>query len=135
MQEVSTVPVGNHEFLQLLRYEPGQYYIPHHDFIHRQLPMPCGPRILTFFLYLSDVPQGGATAFPELRDAEGAPLRIQPRKGMALLWPNVQDGEVRREDWRTRHEAMVVKEGVKFAANAWIHLQEFRAPNKQGCTG
>jgi hypothetical protein len=37
--------------------------------------MPAGPRILTFFLYLSDVEEGGETSFPYLD------IAIKPKKG------------------------------------------------------
>ena len=50
----------NHEILsnQVLRYETGQKYVTHHDFGQEDNSKPCGPRILTFFLYLSDVEEG-----------------------------------------------------------------------------
>ena len=135
LAEVSGVPVENHEFLQMLRYHPGQYYVPHHDFIRDQVPMPCGPRVLTFFLYLSDVEEGGETTFTKLKDKDGKILSIVPKKGAALLWPNVRDDEVGEVDPRTHHEANTVKRGLKLAANAWIHLHNFREPNKFSCTG
>ena len=52
------VPRVNSESLQILRYSKGQFYRAHHDYIGSQREMPCGPRILTFFLYLSDVDEG-----------------------------------------------------------------------------
>lgn len=45
-----------------------------------------GPRILTFFIYLTDVELGGETYFPSLG------IDVKPKKGRALLWTNVQDG-------------------------------------------
>lgn len=50
-----------HEHLQMLKYETGQFYKPHHDFIAKHLEYNIGPRVLTFFLYLSDVEEGGGT--------------------------------------------------------------------------
>lgn len=44
----------------------GQYYESHHDFTLSHLLMPCGPRLYTFFLYLSNVTEGGATKFNHL---------------------------------------------------------------------
>ena len=44
--------------VKVLRYEVGQKYITHHDYGAEDNSKPCGPRILTFFLYLSDVEEG-----------------------------------------------------------------------------
>lgn len=38
-------------------------------------------------------------------------------------------------DERTIHEARPVLKGKKFAANAWIHLYNFKQSNLWGCTG
>jgi len=52
---VSQVQTMNHEYLQLLSYDPGQYYKEHHDYIHFHQGKPSGPRIYTLFIYLSVV--------------------------------------------------------------------------------
>lgn len=122
------IPSRNFEDFQLLRYEPGQFYRAHHDYIGHQRDRWCGPRILTFFLYLSDVEAGGGTAFPNMGN-----LTIVPKKGRALLWPSVLDEDPSAEDMRTRHEALVVHAGLKYAANAWIHLYNYLTAQKAGC--
>lgn len=95
----------------------------------RQIDLSCGPRILTFFLYLSDVEEGGETNFPQVG------VKVTPRKGSAVLWPSTYDNNPMQQDPRTHHEAMVVKKGIKFAANSWIHLYDFQQSNLWGCTG
>ena len=32
-------------------------------------------------------------------------------------------------------QALPVEKGLKFAANAWIHLYNYKTPNHWGCTG
>ena len=76
---------GNYESFQVLKYEIGQRYGVHHDYGNEDRKLACGPRILTFFLYLSDVEEGGETAFPNLG------LSVTPKKGKALLWPSTLD--------------------------------------------
>lgn len=39
--------------LQVLKYEKNQRYGVHHDYGAEDVKLSCGPRILTFFLYLS----------------------------------------------------------------------------------
>jgi len=129
IETFTEIPSENYESFQILRYEEGQYYRVHHDMGSRQVLLPCGPRILTFFLYLSDVEEGGETHFPQLG------LKVKPKKGSAVLWPSVLNHDVERQDYRTVHEAMPVIKGVKFAANSWIHLYNFEKPNLWGCTG
>jgi prolyl 4-hydroxylase len=49
-------------------------------------------------------------------------VTIEPKKGKAVLWPSVMDSDPTVQDPRTHHQALPVMAGVKFAANAWIHL-------------
>lgn len=116
MMHLMQIPAGNYEYLQLLKYEVGQFYETHHDYIEHQLERFEGVRILTLFLYLNDVEEGGGTNFPLLRD-----LTVQPRKGRALLWPSVLNEDPNKKDDRTDHQALPVLSGIKYGANAWIH--------------
>jgi hypothetical protein len=43
----------HHLYAQVLQYSAGQRYQRHHDYGSEDNKLPCGPRILTFFLYLS----------------------------------------------------------------------------------
>ena len=61
----------------------------------------AGPRVLTFFLYLSDVEEGGETAFPLLG------IAVKPKKGKALLWPSVLDHDTLSYEPRTLHEVEI----------------------------
>ena len=88
MSDVALVPPNNSEFIQLLRYKECpraghpdcQFYRRHHDTIPELETMPCGPRVYTFFLYLSDVEEGGGTKFD-------LGFTVQPKKGKAVIWP------------------------------------------------
>ena len=82
------VPKENYESFQVLKYKIGQKYNTHHDASPQQTKLACGTRILTFFLYLSDVEEGGETAFPTLG------ISVKPKKGKALLWPSTMDNQV-----------------------------------------
>jgi prolyl 4-hydroxylase len=124
---VTGIDSDNYEDFQLLKYEEGQFYRAHHDYIPHQRKRQPGPRILTFFLYLSDVEEEGGTGFPDLH------IEVQPKKGRALLWPSVSNEDPSRIDASTRHEAITVKKGTKFAANAWIHLYDNATPTRMGC--
>jgi prolyl 4-hydroxylase len=129
IEEITRVPSPNYESFQILQYEPGQFYRIHHDNGGDDSAMPAGPRILTFFLYLSDVAEGGETNFPSLN------ISVKPKRGRAVLWPSTLDGRPDITDRRTVHEAKPVIKGIKYAANAWLHLYNFKVPNLWGCTG
>ncbi len=77
----------------------------------RQTQALCGPRVFTFFLYLSDVEEGGGTSFPRLN------LTVHPKRGSAVWWPHGYNDNPWRKDDRTHHEAMPVIKGTKCAAN------------------
>jgi 2OG-Fe(II) oxygenase superfamily len=58
IENLTGIPDANAEFLQLLRYEEGQFYQQHHDYKDFHLERAHGVRILTVFLYLNDVEEG-----------------------------------------------------------------------------
>jgi prolyl 4-hydroxylase len=129
IEDVTRVPRDNYESFQILRYDLGQKYVTHHDSSEDDNALLCGPRILTFFLYLSDVEEGGETDFPTLG------ISVKPEKGKAVLWPSTFDSDPSKVDPRTKHQAKPVIKGRKFGANSWIHLYDYVRPNLWGCTG
>ena len=86
-----------------------------------------GPRVLTAFLYLNDVEQGGGTNFPDLD------ITVMPKAGRILLWPNVLNENPLRRDDMTHHQALPVEEGIKYGANAWLHLRDFKTDYANNC--
>lgn len=114
---------------QFLRYDISQYYRAHNDYIPAHREMPCGARVLTLFLYLTDVEEGGQTSFPRLG------LQVQPKRGRAVLWPSVLDELPEDCDERTEHIAEPVTRGMKYSINLWLHQHDFKKNNKIGCTG
>ena len=135
IEEVTGVPKENYESFQVLRYTHGQQYRAHHDMSRGDNALACGPRIYTFFMYFSDVEKGGETEFPMVKRPSGKTVKIAPKRGSALLWPSVTSDDPTAQDPRTRHAALPVVEGTKFAANAWIHMFDYNEPNIWGCTG
>ena len=125
---IMQLPPNNAEHMQLLKYGNGEYYRLHHDWIPEQLDAACGPRLL-FFLYLSDVDEGGGTQFPYLN------VTVMPKRGSAVLWPHGLDSNPREKDVRTHHEAMPVIRGTKWGANYWIHGRDFKLAMASGCDG
>ncbi len=79
----------NSLYIYLVQYEVGQYYRAHHDYIRHQKDRHSGPRMLTFFLYLTEVEEGGATRLNNLG------IDITPKRGRALLWPSVTNHDPR----------------------------------------
>ena len=110
----------------MIKYEPGQFYKVHHD-QNSPAEAPPGPRVYTFFLYLSNVTAGGETRFPRLN------LTVTPRVGSAVVWHSVRDDDVYADEPRTEHEALPVEEGLKYAANFWTHLRDFQTPHGARC--
>lgn len=127
IERLTNVSRRSMEHNQVLRYEPGQYYLEHHDYIEEQMALPCGPRVATFFMYLNDMPEGGATTFPSLG------LEVQPVRGRAVLWWNfdlrkIASGarlEDLEEDRRVEHVAQPAVAGTKWGVNKWLHSGDF----------
>lgn len=117
--QMSESKVGIAESLQLVHYNVGQQYTPHHDFAMPGLVRGQPSRFATLLLYLNDGMEGGHTSFPMWRNAETSKqLEVKPEKGKAVLFYNLlPDGNY---DELSMHAALPVKKGEKWLANLWI---------------
>ncbi|MCW2651019.1 MAG: hypothetical protein JWR32_1995 [Mycobacterium sp.] len=100
----------NHlEHWQAARYRRGERFDEHHDagFFGSD---PRGERTTSVVVYLDSQPSGGAIYFPALR------LRIQPRPGRAVVWPNLLPDA--SPDPRMRHVACPARRG-KTTLTVW----------------
>lgn len=110
-------PVDHIEALQVLRYDPGQFFVEHFDFIPEDLEhyRYGGQRLKSLVTYLNDLPPGetGArTCFPHLH------LRVRCGRGMGLLWDNV-DAEGNLE-MRSLHAGEAPVNATKFVMACFV---------------
>jgi prolyl 4-hydroxylase len=113
------------EPLQVVHYSQGQFYKPHHDYFEASDFDPqLGQRLHTFLIYLNDVKpgDGGLTFFPRLN------IRIQPERGSALYFRNVDMNG--NPDPRTLHagEEIINPKVEKWAINVWIRDKKISEP-------
>ena len=109
---------------QIVRYSTGQEFSYHYDEIPKVQLENGGQRLATLLVYLNDVKKGGATVFRDLNDSSNRQLKVQPKRGMALLFfPAYEDG---RADPRTLHKGEVAGE-EKMIAQVWIHERDYKA--------
>jgi hypothetical protein len=119
------VPVPAFEPAQILRYQVGQEFVPHHDFLDpakpgfREVLAGQGQRIATFLIYLNDDFEGGETAFPAIG------LKYRGRTGDALFWANL-DREY-NPDPLTLHAGLPPTNGEKWVFSQWIHERPQKA--------
>eukprot|EP00873_Tetraselmis_striata_P014068 jgi/Tetstr1/434332/TSEL_023438.t1 len=130
------IPLAHQEDIQVLKYEDGQKYGAHYDSL-----VDGSPRIATVLMYLSDVEEGGETAFPKAWASEkymdpatqGAGswspcakpyVSARPKKGDALLFYSLNPDL--KQDMFSFHTGCPVIAGTKWSATAWIHTEPFR---------
>jgi len=115
-------PMERSEGMQILRYDPGNEYRAHFDWMNPDLPglrkhmEVGGQRLGTFVLYLSKVESGGGTSFPTIG------LEVMPKKGGAVFFLNADSQHV--PDQLTLHAGSPVIKGVKFVANKWLRERD-----------
>jgi hypothetical protein len=115
------LPISGFEMASTLRYQTGQRFLPHFDFLDKNLPGHAedfarrGQRVATFLVYLNEEYEGGETAFPVIK------TRYRGRKGDALLFWNVTaDGAPDRNTW---HAGLPPTRGEKWLLSQWIRLR------------
>jgi hypothetical protein len=110
--------VANMEGPQLLHYNVGETFAPHHDFLDAEKPGYArdiafrGQRVATCLIYLNEDFEGGETGFPELG------LRHRGGRGDVLVFMNV-DAEG-RPDPRTLHAGLPPTAGEKWVLSQWV---------------
>lgn len=62
--------------LQVLKYDTGQFYHPHHDTITESIYSMTGPRMLTAFVYYNTPEGGGNTRFVQLKHENGSYIEV-----------------------------------------------------------
>ena len=60
-------------------------------------------------------------------------ITVRPKKGRAVLWPQVYNSVPMEMDSRFAHQALPVEEGTKYAFNCWIHMYDFVTAVSKGC--
>lgn len=143
IEELVGLPFDTHtEAVHFIQYVPGQKYGRHTDAIEDEYNSLYGPRLFTLLFYLNDIEEGngGETCFPQIERSDGSDgkICIQPKKGRAVIWPNIMDelpgGKVEIPENRTFHEASGIQEGYKYASTIWYHLRNFSYAEEIGCT-
>jgi len=136
------IPVSHQEDIQVLRYQKGQTYGAHQDSgANASEPGPQF-RMATFLMYLSDVEEGGETAFPDgsvwsdpeipkrleaagvqLSDCAKGHVAYKPKAGDAVLFYSFHPNGTM--DPAATHTGCPVIKGIKWAAPVWMHIDEY----------
>jgi prolyl 4-hydroxylase len=118
----SGLPVSHSEFIAALRYNPGQQYYPHHDYLEVDEKdyskiKSCGQRKSTVLLYLNHTYEGGKTEFPELQ------ISVSGKTGDVLRFDNLD--ETGAPDPQSLHAGQSVKSGEKWLITLWCREKPF----------
>eukprot|EP00798_Chlamydomonas_sp_ICE-L_P022228 gene22228-29293_t len=134
------VPQVHMEDIQVLRYTQGQKYAAHYDSSYDKNDEGPHHRMATFYMYLSDVEEGGETAFPlnsvwynpamgQSPAAQAASecarghVHAKPKAGDAVLFYSFHHNGTMDE--ASMHTGCPVIKGTKWGAPVWIHIDEF----------
>lgn len=104
------------EGLQVVRYQPGDYFKEHVDWFHPPYRQKINnQRQYTFFVYLNDIEgAGGQTDFPHLKK------EFYPKQGDALFWRNCDTLDSCYD--LALHQGKAPESSVKIGLNAWIQF-------------
>lgn len=124
MADVMGYPTENGEGLQILHYNTGGQYRPHHDYFdpsHSGSAVHLahgGQRVSTMVMYLNTPEAGGFTEFPTLG------IKVPAEEGSALLFA-YGPGADGIPDIRCLHAGCPVEKGEKWIATKWVRQGVF----------
>lgn len=140
---LTQIPVANHEDLQILRYLPGQHYLPHNDWFYTQVEKSEQngfQRVATVLIYLNSYGDkedyvGGETIFPNLPEGNHqqnwtdvsactkGKLAVRPKRGDAVLFYSLNS--YGKEMSSSLHGSCDVIFGTKYSAPTWMRQAPF----------
>ncbi|MBI1212243.1 MAG: hypothetical protein GC190_12325 [Alphaproteobacteria bacterium] len=117
------LPYENGEMLSILRYDIGQEYTPHFDFLGSKNDPAAqyetaGQRVRTLLVYLNADYEGGETEFLSNR------LKVKGNVGDAVLFYNVDAAG--NPDLSSRHAGLPVRSGTKWLASKWFRERPYK---------
>lgn len=121
ISELIKVPLENHQYPDLVKYNVGGKYDYHYDFFHPDsnnyeeavVFSSFGQRTHTCLIYLNDDFTGGYTHFKNIDKT------IKPKTGKMVVWTNVDSsGE---PDYDTLHAGLPLVSGVKWIITIFIN--------------
>lgn len=121
--EYSETRVAQGEFMQLVKYGPGDQYKVHHDWFDPKLEGPRaqlkqgGQRIRTALMCCKSAEEGGETEFPHLA------IKVKLEPGDLLMFN--QYDHTRLPSKLTEHIAHPVVKGEKIVITRWIRERAF----------
>ncbi|PNH11495.1 Prolyl 4-hydroxylase subunit alpha-1 [Tetrabaena socialis] len=139
------LPIEHQEDIQILRYQQGQTYGAHYDSGGSSDHIGPKWRLATFLMYLSDVEEGGETAFPmgsvwadptipdrvgKVSDCAKGHVAAKPKAGDAVLFYSFYPNNTM--DPAAMHTGCPIIKGVKWAAPVWMHDIPFRESEVAG---
>ncbi len=116
--ELMEQPVSHGEPLSVMRYEPGQAYLPHYDYFNPDYPAHVshlktgGQRIKTFLVYLNDGYEAGETQFPNLN------WQFKGGIGDSIIFDNVREDGSLIEN--SLHSGLPPLKGEKWIVSKWL---------------
>ena len=151
---ITLFPVDFHEDIQILRYEPGQHYLPHMDAFStaaEKSEYNGLQRVATLLIYLNSWGvdyEGGETTFPLVGPSEAqsswsnvsactrGKLAVRPKKGDAVLFFSLSPSGDEMQS--SMHGSCDVLWGTKYSAPTWtrqkpFHPSSLRAEGPSGC--
>ena len=125
ISRLNGLPLENQEEMQVVHYQPGEFYDHHFDAFVETTPFNLeekshgGQRHNTVYIYLNDVEgEGGETDFPKINK------RVKPKKGRAVFWRDLEDDNETPHPL-SLHAGLAPKSGEKWGMNVWTRCGKF----------
>lgn len=125
ISDIFKIPIENAESLQVVNYQPGQYYNEHHDSccdegdVCNKFVNEGGQRIITVLIYLNNDFADGETYFKNLN------MKYKPAVGDAVVFYPLAKG-TNKCHIKALHAGLPISSGEKWVANVWYRQRKFR---------